>query len=107
MYLTLQQVGPWGIVALVVAAVVFGYLVPRPLLKETRKVADIWREAYEHEKESRLRAETQRDELLVEYAKTTHLVATALPSAGVGAAGPGSSLAALDPGGDPGAAVAV
>lgn len=77
-----QQAGPWGIVALVVGAVVFGYLVPRPLLKETRRIADIWKEAYEHEREGRVKAEEQRDALLVGYAQTANQVISALPAPG-------------------------
>ena len=75
-----QQAGPWGIVALVVGSIVFGYLVPRPLLKETRRIADIWKEAYEHEREGRVKAEEQRDALLVGYAKTANQVINALPA---------------------------
>lgn len=101
--LIFQQAGPWSIVALVVGAVVFGYLVPRPLLKETRRVADIWREAYEHEREGRVKAEAQRDELLVGYAETANRVIGALS---VAAGDPRGAIRAPGPGGDPHAAVA-
>jgi len=101
--LVFQQAGPWGIVAIVVGAVVFGYLVPRPVLKETRKVAEIWREAYEHERAGRVAAEAQRDRLQFEYAETANRVLGALPVAASRSIGPGRTP---DSGGDPDVAVA-
>lgn len=80
-----QQAGPWGIVALVVGAVVFGHLVPKSLLKETRRISTIWKEAYEHEREGRVKAEGQRDALLVGYAQTANQVISALPAPSHGA----------------------
>lgn len=94
-----QYAGPWGIVGLVVGAVVFGRLVPRSLLKETRTIAQIWREAYEHERAGRVAAEAQRDRLLVEYAPTATRAIQALPAAAA------QLIAGRDPGGNTDVAV--
>lgn len=104
MGLSFSQITPWGLVAIVIVAFLTGYIVPRTYLNDLQEIIKTLREARQDERQARITAERQRDELMAEYAKTTVKVISALPI-------PGSpdepDARALDPGGDSDASVAV
>lgn len=73
-----SQIGLTGLVALVVLLILFGLLVPRKNLTDVQKDRDAWRTAYETSERTRAEQTVQLAEL-VELAKTTNVMISALP----------------------------
>lgn len=103
MGLSFSQITPWGLVAVVILAFILGYIVPRTYVGDLQEIIKTLREARDDEHLARVKAEKQRDELLDQYAQTTVKVLAGLPLSG---SPDESTVGALDPGGDPDAAVA-
>jgi hypothetical protein len=86
----------------ILAGVLIGLGWARMWLGDMRQLIDLVRIARDEEREGRIRAERQRDELLAKYAATAVQVISALP---VATAEPGVPRVP-HPGGDPDATVA-
>lgn len=68
-----------ALLGLTVLLLLTGKLVPRVYLKDKMDEVERWREAYEKEREARSIADAQATELL-EVAKTTHAIISAMAS---------------------------
>jgi hypothetical protein len=65
------------LLGVVVLLILLGWLVPRKQLMEKTKEADRWYDAYEKEREARVRSDEQTSELL-EVSKTSNAILTAM-----------------------------
>ena len=75
----LTRGGPWGLIALVVVAILKGWLVPRSIVDDTRKDRDDWRAAYMDLQKARAAETAQLVPLVQEYAETTDAFIRSLP----------------------------
>lgn len=94
--------GTWAVVGMLIG-ILSALQWCKGWISELRQLVDLLRTARDEEREARLKAEKQRDELLARYAQTTAQVISALPVPTPPAPDPGAQL---QPGGDPGATVA-
>lgn len=78
--LPIAQLGPTGLLGILILLILLGRLVPRRTLEDVIAEKNDWKAAYEQEREARAVGAAQVDELL-EHARTTDAFIRALPQA--------------------------